>query len=336
MMRIGLTTYDNDPLGDDLGITGMYHVNVLKSLSMTQAERKKLFLGWTTDQRKTYLMAQGYSSAEVANVVGYANMMSGSFVEEDTDPATSGIPSQKPQDIWAGDGETYKDVREYSYGCCWDDSTDIESDLSVTGKVTGTITGKLKSYVADNDWIFFDHFRNDATDATAELMLTIPTDKYDRHYSIGAFNYLVKQIYLINPNAHIMIIGHYDNDDRRVQLGHVWEAQQKAADLWALPIYKLWEESGIRALTQFTTNGYWDSSHVWHDTGYDGTNSSMNNLEELSENKQQINGTWYHDVSLRQKWMWDDVHPLTTDCKNHIAKLIASWLKKKEPDMDVR
>ena len=292
----------------------------------------KLFLCWTTENRKAYLMAKGYSAAEVANVIGYSEMMTGSFVEDDTDPYSGQIPANKPQDVWAGDGATYKTMRQYSYSCCWNDSTNIESDVSVTTKVTGTVTGKLKSYVSANDWIFFDHFRNDSFDATSELYLTIPTDKYDRHYAIGAFNYLLQQIYLINPNANVLIIGHYDNDDLRSQLGYVWQAQEKAANLWALPLYKLWEESGIRATVQFTTTGYWDSEHKWHDTGYNGSNSVMNNLEGLSENKQQINGTWYHDVSLRQKWMWDDIHPLTDDAKNHIANLITSWLTTKSAD----
>jgi len=328
MMRIGSSVYDSSDLGDDLGITGMWMANVLRSLSMTQDERRRLFDCWTTADRKSYLINEGYTSEQVASVIGYSNMFADAYVGSDPVTPVAGIPSSKPVDVWAGDGEIYKSMRQLSYSYCWDDSLDIEGDLSISGKITGTILGRIESYIGTSDAIVFEHFRNDATgDALASTFTSVPATPNDRHYCVGAFIYLVQQIYLRNPRIKILMIGHYDNDDTRYNLGSVWEAEKTAADYFGFPLCPLWEESGIRARTQVTTTGYWDASHVWHDTEYNGTNHVGSNLESLNENVRQIDGVWVHDLSLRQIWMYDDIHPMSDVCKQHLAGLISAWLK---------
>ena len=219
-------------------------------------------------------------------------------------------------------------MRWLAYSYCWDDSMDIEGDLSITGKITGAMLGRIESYIATSDAIVFEHFRNDATgDASALTYTSVPATSNDRHYAVGAFIYLVQQIRLRKPRIKILMVGHYDNDDSRYQLGHVWEAEETASNYFGFPLYKLWEESDVRARTQITTTGYWDVSHVWHDTGYNGSNHVGSNLENLNENPRQVDGVWVHDLSLRQIWMYDDIHPMSDSCKQHFAGLISAWMK---------
>lgn len=342
MMRCGIPTKDylnNNELGDDLGLGGVYFSNIMKSMSRTQKELRHIFDNWTDDRRKANLIAKGYTAEQVANVKGYSYYIGGSFPEEQSDPTTpQGWPSSKPVDVYAGDGETYKTFRQMAYSYCWDNSEDIESDLSMSGAITGTVKGRMQKFIdgeINTDLFVFDHFRNDCIDSTSSQYLEIPQNPLDRNYAEGAFNYLVSQILLVKPNAKIVIVGHIDNDDTKAQLGHVWEAQEIAANRWGFPLLKLWELLGIRCYRWVTTTGYWDNNGVWHDSGYNGSNhvwKSNNGLTAAQyENPRQvmINGvmTWVHDLTTRMIWLKDDVHPTGTLALNHFATIIASWLK---------
>ena len=337
MMRIGVYNTD-DELGDDLGLTGVYFTNALLSMSMTQEERKRMFICWTTERRKQWLKDnKGYQDDQLVNVKGYGEYMGGAFQEDNTDE-TSDNPSSKPTDIFAGNGTTYKEYRKKCYSACWDNSDNIEGDIDfITDKITEHIDGRMENYLSgDNkaDLYVFDHFRNDSSESSTDNFLKIPTPANDRRYAIGAFIYLVQQIYLKNPNAKIVIVGHFDNDDVKVQLGHVWEAQEKAANYFGFPLLKLWEVLGIRCSFSVTTQGYWGTDNQWHETGYNGSNhvwkDNSNGALGLNENPRQIEidgaQIWVHDLSTRQIWCRDDVHPSGTLALNYFAEAIASWL----------
>lgn len=338
MMRIGVYNTD-DELGDDLGLTGVYFTNALLSMSMAQEERKKMFICWTAERRKQWLKDnKGYRDEQLTNVKGYSEYMAGAFQEDDSDE-TSNNPSSKPSDIFAGNGTTYKEYRKRCYSACWDNSDNIEGDIEfITDKITEHIDGRMENYLSGEnkaDLYIFDHFRNDSSESSTDNFLKIPTPTNDRRYAIGAFIYLVQLIYLRNPNAKIAMVGHFDNDDVKVQLGHVWEVQEKASKYFGLPLLKLWEKLGIRCSFSVTTQGYWGADNQWHETGYDGTNhvwkDNSNGALGLNENPRQIsiNGkqVWVHDLSTRQIWCRDDVHPSGELALNYFAETIASWLK---------
>jgi hypothetical protein len=342
MMRCGIPTEDylnNNELGDDLGLGGVTFANIMRSMSRTQKELRYIFDNWTDDRRKANLIVKGYTAEQVANVKGYSYYIGGAFPEEGTDPTiASGWPSSKPIDVYTNSGETYKAFRRLAYSYCWDNSVDIEGDLSMTGKVMGTIKGRMQKFIngeIDTDLFVFDHFRNDVLDSTSSQYLEIPANPTDRNYAEGAFNYLVQQILLIKPKAKIAIVGHVDNDDDRKMLGHVWEAQEIAANRWGFPLLKLWELLGIRCYRWVTTTGYWDNNGVWHDSGYNGSNhvwKSVNGLTAAQyENPRQvmINGvlTWVHDLTTRMIWFKDDIHPIGDLALNHMANYIAKWLR---------
>lgn len=341
MMRCGIPNSDylnHNELGDDLGLGNIYFSNIMRSMSRTQKELKYIFDNWTADRRKANLIAKGYTAEQVANVKGYSYYIGGTFPEEGTDPSVSPAwPDSKPVDVYAGNGETYKNFRKLAYSYCWDNSVDIEADLQMTGAITEAIDGRLEKFIngtVDTALFVFDHFRNDSLDATASQFLEIPQEPTDRNYAEGAFNYLMQQILLVKPNAQIVIVGHVDNDDTKNQLGHVWEAQEIAANRWGIPLLKLWDLLGIRCFRWVTTTGYWDSNGVWHEDGYNGSNhvwKSNNGLTAAEyENPRQImiDGvlTWVHDLTTRMIWFKDDIHPSGTLALNHFAEIIAKWI----------
>lgn len=260
-MRMGNSVFDDNELGNNLGISGMYFQNVVLSLSMTQKERRKLFDYWTTVGRKKYLMDKGYTSSQVANVVGYSEMMAGNFAETSTDTTSAGFPNEKSANVWANDGLTYKAMRNKSYRACWDSSDDIEGDLFISGKITGHIDRRLEPYISNSDLIVFDHCRNDcgvnnaktSTLGSLQTCLTVPKNRTDRYYITDAFNYLVEKIITRYPRKKIIICGHYDNDDKRYNLGNTYKVQEKINELYGFPLFKLWECSGIRCNTHITT-----------------------------------------------------------------------------------
>ena len=339
IMRIGNSVYSESELEDDLGISGMYFQNVCLSLSMTQKERRKLFDCWTTDGRKKYLKNKGYSDEQIKNVVGYSNLMAGSFAEASTDDSSKGFPTEKPLDVWDHDGKTYKYFREYCYKACWDNSVGIESDLSISGAITEAIAGRIEPFLSGEskvDLVVFDHGRNDggvsnAKTGTLESLNTyvdVPIKNDDRHFAMGAYIYLVNKIKSKIPNIKIAIIGHYDNDDKRYNIGNTWRLNEKMSDYFGFPLFRLWEVSGIRSNIQIATNGYWDSNHTWHDSGYNGTNHVGNNMENLIENPRKVDGIWFHDLSLRQIAMWDDTHPASNDTCAKIAQLVSKFISE--------
>lgn len=339
IMRIGNSVYSESELEDDLGISGMYFQNVCLSLSMTQKERRKLFDCWTTDGRKKYLKNKGYSEEQLKNVVGYSNLMAGSFAEASTDDSSKGFPTEKPLDVWEQDGKTYKYFREYCYKACWDNSVGIESDLGISGAITEAIAGRIEPFLSGEskvDLVVFDHGRNDGGVSNAKTgvleslntYVNVPNKKDDRHFAMGAYIYLVNKIKEKNPNIKIAIIGHYDNDDKRYNIGNTWMLNEKMSDYFGFPLFKLWEVSGIRSNVQITTSGYWDSKHVWHNSGYNGANHVGNNMENLAENPREIDGVWYHDLSLRQIAMWDDTHPASDSTRAEIAQRMSNFISK--------
>lgn len=333
-----------DAFGDDIGIAGVSWQNIVLSLSMSQAEKLRLFQRWTTENRKARMISEdGYTSTQVENVVGYGELLGGNFVGEDGAP-TGQLPSSKPRDFM---NDAYINSRKFCYSCSWDSSEDIESGF-------GVIEGKVEKYLNAEDkpdiWVF-DHGHNDAfANGGYANMATVPTDPQDRSYFIGAASFIFNKILAFDPHARIVIIGHYTDNAKGT--GHPVETtqgQQTLASLWQFPLIKLWELLPVSPGIRVTTTGYWDSNKVWHDTGYDGSptyqhasgydeltgtnkNSSFlgtnhyggNNTSGNNNNVRQVNGVWVHDLTMKQIWMFDDLHPSTTQVKDLFSDVLAS------------
>lgn len=310
MARIGniANAEPTNPLGDVYGVKNYAWQNIAYSLSMTQEEKHDIFLNWNTEKRKANLIAQGYTSEEVVNVKGYGELMGGSFGPEDTDP-TQHDPKDKPTDIM---NEQYTEFRKKCYATCWNNSTDIETGF-------GIIEGKIEKYMNLSDkpalWVL-DHSNNDLS-ANQD---TFPDDVFDRHYYIGAINFLIDKIFSFDPRARILLVANYCNDASNYK--RMEDAIKKIADYWQLPLFLPSSVFGFSAERKVTTNAYWDKSMVWHDSGFDGTNGygGDSNIRQLSD------GTWVHDISLLNAWMADKIHPSSDKTKDYYGKMIAKFI----------
>lgn len=96
----------------------------------------------------------------------------------------------------------------------------------------------------------------------------------------GAMNFIIKTIFEYQPQARILIMGHYENqspkriisegeDDYGARTiaarGIVPGKQQKVAEMWNIPIYKTWEFMGWSQMKVKTKgkwiNGYWQENY---------------------------------------------------------------------------
>ncbi len=139
-------------------------------------------------------------------------------------------------------------------------------------------------------------------------------------------NFLINKILEYNPHARIVIIGHYTNQEggtNRPEL--VTKGQEAIANYWQIPLYKLWNDLPFSQRI-VTTNAYWDSNHLFHDTGFNGSNHVGKNYSHINQNPRQLtDGKWVHDLTMKQIWLWDDLHPTSEEAKELYAETIARW-----------
>ena len=95
----------------------------------------------------------------------------------------------------------------------------------------------------DSDLFVFDHLHNDngllATlkdnpdywDSDLQTFKITETNKFDRKWAVGAFNYVITEIFRYNPRAKIAII-----NDWRVEPYHNKLSNRVVADMWGIPI----------------------------------------------------------------------------------------------------
>lgn len=84
----------------------------------------------------------------------------------------------------------------------------------------------------------------------------IPTEnEYDRNYFIGAMKFLIRLILQDDPNAKIVLIGHYCDYDFDGQ-SHVCDAQEKLAKELNIPLIKMWEKININRSRSIQITAY--------------------------------------------------------------------------------
>lgn len=320
MARRGNTHHSDDPLSDDyLGVKGLAWQSVLYSLSLSQKDKHYIMENWTAARRKNNLIKNGYNVQQVKNVKGYVSILGGSFFGTETDPNQDGDTGE-PSDIM---DNKWKTLRQRSLRDSWDSSFDIEPGF-------GYMAGKLQKYFTKEKfpdlWVF-DHGHNDGIESDTKKELTeIPYDPYDCYYFAGAMNFLINKILEYNPHARIVIIGHYTNQEggtNRPEL--VTKGQEAIANYWQIPLYKLWNDLPFSQRI-VTTNAYWDSNHLFHDTGFNGSNHVGKNYSHINQNPRQLTDEkWVHDLTMKQIWLWDDLHPTSEEAKELYAETIARW-----------
>lgn len=123
-------------------------------------------------------------------------------------------------------------------------------ETKLVSKYLGVDSKRSALYVFDHGW-------NDA--AFPDDWTEIPEDPYDRHYYIGAMNFLIRAILQDNPKARIALIGHYENGRKPA----LCEAQEILANYWNIPLLKLWEKTGFSTI-EITSGGTTKSIIEWY------------------------------------------------------------------------
>ena len=173
---------------------------------------------------------------------------------------------------------------------------------------------------------------------------SMPSDDYDVNTTVGALNSLIRYIYTKNPEANIVLVGHYEKE--KITGTRSKKVIEMVADYWSIPLCRLYDLMGI-SQREITTNGYWDSDMVWHNAGFSfvvneddtyTTNAYMPNMitggiESGSQLVAKLNitpdngdGTATWKRTMQQINLADDLHPLGQESRKKFAKIISNWL----------
>lgn len=321
--------------GDTYGIKGYPYPCPLKGLMMSAAERDDVYVHWAN----------------------YADTWIGTYEGEEGAP-TSGA---KPQDI--NDGQ-HEDVKAYYRDLCYDVRVARHCGIShaynrgITANRCSDGVARDDTFCEMSDIYIIEHAYNDVQPMFEDLSSDyeqLPNDPYDKGTLIGSLNALIKYIYEHNPQAKILLIGHYEK--QKSTGAKCKKAIEIVADYWAIPLFKLYDVSGY-SQRKVTTNGYFDKQYKWHDSGFkfvvEGddytTNSYVSSLvfgatSKVSDNvdgtatynnaaavKARLNivegdGTATRDLTTQQIYLADDLHPLGDDATDRHARLIANWIE---------
>ncbi|MGF7218618.1 hypothetical protein GGR92_004797 [Spirosoma lacussanchae] len=165
------------------------------------------------------------------------------------------------------------------------------------------------------DLIVFSHGYNDVLAGESEASyLTIPADPFDRSYFLGAANFLFREILKYNPLQKIVIEGHFENQQpgvARVALG-----QQKLADYWQYPLWRLWQQTGWSQRRMPNTAARW-AQMPWAQFAADAESREA--------------GSTSQDMTALRFSLPDNVHPYsdpTGKARQTMARLIRNHLNE--------
>jgi hypothetical protein len=270
-----------------------------------------LFISCSTDSDNPSLLVVGTSiPAECPYVetacknIGYRciNMALGS----------SGIvlTTDVPKDISEISGRTGKDLSETM--------AEKEARFGNVSGMTAKLMNTLKSYSYESrilpylnqvDAIVFDHGYNDSFWINAEInngIENINWNSTNRSTYIGAFNYLMWEIFRKKPTIKIIIGGYMENQSEyNIGRGKViCQMQEIIANHYQFSIIKVWEQSGMTFDFVPNSADYIDSFNAKFRTDYE---------KNISDDQGNI--TYF------QMYNPDNVHPHTDKTGNALKVL---------------
>ena len=192
------------------------------------------------------------------------------------------------------------------------------------------------SYQADIDLFVFDHSNNDRY-----IESDTDVESTDINVYQGALNTYVNLIGMYKPRTRICFISNYivrnDNEQNRLNL------LKDLAHSWQCPFIDLTEYLPF-GMRKIFTQGYWDSDGIWHDEGFEysesgdsfTTNNQLTAMQGISLSlfkstfqPKQVRGKWYWLATQQQIWMQDGLHPnsdKTWETRNMYAKSLAKFI----------
>lgn len=184
-------------------------------------------------------------------------------------------------------------------------TTNVPSSLSDDDKaliLSCSYENRLLPYLDSTDLFVFDHGHNDLADSgTHAYDSLVATHGTKNLYSyVGAMNFLVDIIKTNNPRARIVQISEYDYNTNKAGV----DKQRKFAEIWGIPFFELYKQTGWSSPITIVTTGYWGDDGYWVASG------------GVSQN-----------LTIRQMHMKDDLHP-HTDRSNKTNWFLANILLK--------
>ena len=208
----------------------------------------------------------------------------------------------------------------------------VETMLSDVGSTMDEFAGHL----ADVDLICLEHSVNDP------ISTVVPLDSESVDTYAGAYNKAIETIRFYKPETRIVIISNY-MDLGQDNLGvNRTEYIQSMAARQHIPFCKMEDYSMVSWVNQIT-QGYWDASGYWHDSGFTWTEDEGNDsyttnctfpsairsssLSQMRENvnPHQVNGVWCWESAVLYQWCADGVHP-HSDKTGRLIMIIARVL----------
>ena len=296
------TSYDNDPYK----IKGLPWSVPVYGLMMSVKEKNEVLSNWKE----------------------YADTWSGTYEGELGAPTNA-----KPKDINDGaHDQLIATLRDLCYDVRVARHCGINSEYNTKEVDVSDI------YIIEHAYNDIQPLYKDAEPDFSEL----PSDNFDVNNPIGALNALIKYIYTNNPQANIMLIGHYECETSTGK--HCKSVIETVASFWSIPLLKLYDICGL-SQRKIKTNGYFDNKNIWHDKGFSFTvggndtfttnaNPLMFNYGKMKKASEAIkqysivagdgNATW--ELTRKHIMLPDDLHPSSKSTKEYFAKLIASWI----------
>ena len=336
--RMGAKTtsaYLENPDSDPYRIKGLEWPRPVYGLMMSVQERNDVITNW----------------------LSYVDTWIGTYEGEEGAPTNA-----KPQNINDGQHEALKaTIRDLCYDVRIARHCGInhQYNLGIAAEDCSDGQARPAGFVETSDYYVIEHGFNDVSgpawgDTVPEDYQTIPTEPLDRHTAIGSINAMIDYIYKHNPRAKVLLIGHYERQTTRG--AWVKDVMEQVSEYWGIPLLKLYNNLGM-GVREVVSNGYWDASNVWHDTGFTFTTSgeswTSNNIalaysmvagnyagtidgnivrgNNATLLKQLLNITEGTDVATwkptrTQVYMRDGLHPYSAATAQYIAQIIANWL----------
>ena len=215
--------------------------------------------------------------------------------------------------------------------------TDIQDMLTSVGYTMDDLCG-----YGEADLFVLEHSVNDGIS-----LYSGDVESNDIGNVEGAYNRIIGTILQYKTSARIAIVSNYARTFNALTADKA-SYLKAIAEHWSIPFFDASLYSQVSWNYQLT-QGYWDASQIWHDTGFtwnpdtehDTYESNCNfptaiasdslAQMELNIEPRQINGVWYWKVQNGYTWMWDGIHPFSGhDGRLTIllARLLANWISR--------
>lgn len=186
-------------------------------------------------------------------------------------------------------------------------SATIEEKTSA-GLLSSTVKSYEESVInnANSDLFLFEYGYNDFSNLGTDEDLVAPISKDNRNTFVGGMNYVLNELYKLNPFARVVIIAFWNPFSAQGNV--VKEVQKKLCGRWNIPLIDFSAELGI---TEDIIGSTFEFDGVKYNFGKD-----INRIQLMT----------YRGTNSEGIAQYDGVHPYLPNAKELIGRIIAQKL----------